>query len=112
LGIFGKGEKTRRGIPHKILQAMGMGKPVVTLRTPAVEEVFSHGENIFLCDSSHPSELAQAILELKEDSQMREKIAEGGYQLAYQKFTPEAIGRLLINILESHFHLLSKGLFR
>ncbi|MFQ6108548.1 MAG: glycosyltransferase [Candidatus Aminicenantales bacterium] len=112
LGVFGEGEKTRRVIPHKILQAMGMGKPVITLCTPAAEEVFTHKENIFFCFSPHPSELALAILKLKEDSGMRARIAEGGYQLVSEKFTPEATGNLLVDILEKHFHLSSKGSFR
>lgn len=109
LGIFGEGEKAQRVIPHKIFQAMAMGKPVITLRTPAVEEVFSHKETIFLCSSPQPSELTQAILELKKDSALRSRIAEGGYHLVSRKFSPEAIGRILLNILETHFHIPSEG---
>jgi len=36
LGIFGRTEKARRVVPHKIFQSMGMGKAVITARTPAV----------------------------------------------------------------------------
>jgi glycosyltransferase involved in cell wall biosynthesis len=110
LGIFGKGEKARRVVPHKIFQAMAMGKAVVTLRTPAVEEFFHHREDIFLCPSSHPSEVAQAVLELKRDSELRRKVAEGGYDLVSQKFSPEAIGSMLIDILKRHHYLSSQGL--
>lgn len=103
LGIFGKGEKTKRVVPHKIFQAMAMKKPVITLRTPAVEEFFSHRKHIFFCSSPNPSYLAQAILELKKDSLMREEIGERGYHLVSQNFSPEAIGRMLIKILERNF---------
>ena len=109
LGIFGKGEKVMRVVPHKIFQAMAMGKAVVTLRTPAVEEFFHHREDILLCSSSHPSEVAKAVLELKKDPELRRRIAEGGYDLVSQKFSPEAIGNMLIDILERRFHLSSKG---
>jgi glycosyltransferase involved in cell wall biosynthesis len=109
LGIFGKGEKAGRVVPHKIFQAMAMGKAVVTLRTPAVEEIFQHRENIFLLSSSDPSELAQAILELKKDPDLREKIAEGGHDLVSREFSPRAIGSMLTEILKRHFHLSSEG---
>ncbi len=107
LGIFGRTEKAKRVVPHKIFQSMGMRKPVITAKTPAVEEFFSHGENIFLVQESNPNLLAQAVLELKRDKDLREGIAEKGYQLVSQKFSPEAIGHTLIKILEKNF--LTRG---
>jgi glycosyltransferase involved in cell wall biosynthesis len=103
LGIFGRTEKAERVVPHKIFQSMGMRKPVVTARTPAVEEFFSHRENIFLIQESRPDLLAQAVIELKRDKDLREAIAEKGYKLVSQEFSPEAIGRTLIKILEKNF---------
>lgn len=103
LGIFGKTEKAMRVVPHKIFQAMGMRKSVATVRTPAVEEFFSHRENIFLIPESQPDLLAQAVLELKRDTVLREGIAERGYQLVSQNFSPEAIGSTLVRILEKKF---------
>jgi glycosyltransferase involved in cell wall biosynthesis len=103
LGIFGRTEKARRVVPHKIFQAMGMRKPVITVRTPAVEEFFSHRENIFLVQEPRPDLLAQAILELKRDEETMAGIAERGYELVSQKFSPVAIGRTLIKILEKNF---------
>jgi glycosyltransferase involved in cell wall biosynthesis len=102
LGIFGKTEKAKRVVPHKIFQSMGMRKPVITGRTPAVEEFFSHRENIFLIPESNPDLLAQAILKLKRDEDLREGIAERGYRLVSHKFSPEAVGRTLIKILEKN----------
>jgi glycosyltransferase involved in cell wall biosynthesis len=86
---------------------MGMRKPVITGQTPAVEEFFSHRENIFLIEETRPDLLAQAILELKSDKDLREGIAEKGYQLVSQKFSPEAIGRTLYRILGKNF--LTRG---
>ncbi len=107
LGIFGRTEKARRVVPHKIFQAMGMRKPVITVQTPAVEEFFSHRENIFLIQESRSDLLAQAILELKREEDLRERIAERGYQLVSKEFSPEAIGRTLLRILEKNF--ISRG---
>jgi glycosyltransferase involved in cell wall biosynthesis len=103
LGIFGKTEKARRVVPHKIFQAMGMRKPVITAQTPAVEEFFKHRENIFLVDELEPELLAKAILELRRDADLRERIAEKGFELVSRDFSPKAIGRALIGIIEKNF---------
>jgi glycosyltransferase involved in cell wall biosynthesis len=108
LGIFGKTEKAGRVVPHKIYQSLGMGKPVITARTSAVEEFFSHRENVFLVPDPYPENLAQAILELKRDKDLREKIAEQGHQLVRRKYSPAAIGRTLIQIIEKKFLMSSK----
>jgi glycosyltransferase involved in cell wall biosynthesis len=100
LGIFGRTEKARRVVPHKIFQSLGMRKPLITTRTPAVEEFFTHRENIFLIPEPRSELLAQAILELKRDLDLRERIAERGYKLVSSNFSPEAIGRTLIRVLE------------
>jgi glycosyltransferase involved in cell wall biosynthesis len=103
LGIFGKTEKARRVVPHKIFQAMGMRKPLITARTPAIEEFFTHGENIFLVETLEPELLAEAILELRKDADLRETIAKKAYELVSKEFSPEAIGRTLLRIIERNF---------
>jgi len=100
LGIFGKTEKARRVVPHKIFQSMAMKIPVMTLRTPAAEEFFSHGENIYFCPEAQPEALAESILELKKDLGLRRKIAENGYHLVRENYSPEVIGQDLINIVK------------
>ena len=103
LGIFGRTEKAGRVVPHKIYQSMGMKKAVITAQTPAVEEFFSHRENILLVPEPYPENLAQAVLELRRDKNLREEIAERGHQLVRQKYSPSAIGRSLIQIIQKKF---------
>jgi glycosyltransferase involved in cell wall biosynthesis len=100
LGIFGRTEKAGRVVPHKVFQAMALGKAVITARTPAVVEFFVHRKNIFLCDRADPGDLAQAILEVKEDPGLREKIARGGSDLVWEKYRPGAVGSTLKGILD------------
>jgi glycosyltransferase involved in cell wall biosynthesis len=109
LGIFGQTEKAARVVPHKIFQSMALGKPVVTARTPAVEEFFEHGRDIFLCDKTKPESLAEAILALKDDVALRESIARRGHELAWEKFHPAALGAGLAQILERRFSGMGTG---
>ncbi len=99
LGLFGRTEKAGRVVPHKVFQSMALGKAVVTARTPAAQEFFAHRENIFLCNSGEPEPLARAILELKQDSGLREQIALKGYEIAWEKFHPGAIGAALLDAM-------------
>jgi len=103
LGIFGRTEKARRVVPHKIFQAMGMGKAVVTMRAPAVEEFFTQGENIAFCDEPLAETLAQAVLRLSRDRGLRDRIARAGQDLIRRDFTPEAVARRLVGIAAARF---------
>jgi len=99
LGIFGRTEKAGRVVPHKLYQCLGMRKPVITARTPAAEEFLIHGGNALLCDEPFPENLAEAVLALKKDAALGERIARNGHLLARKKFTPPAIARKLKTIL-------------
>jgi glycosyltransferase involved in cell wall biosynthesis len=80
-----------------------MRKPVISARTPAVEEFFTHRQNIFLCDEPLPHVLARAIIELRDDTALRERIAANAYTLVRKNHSPQAIGALLIEVLRRRF---------
>ena len=95
LGIFGRTDKARRVVPHKVFQSLGMRRPVITARTPAVEEFFTHGENIWLCDEPYAETLAAAVLRLKADTAFRERLAAGGHRTVKERFTPAVVADAL-----------------
>jgi glycosyltransferase involved in cell wall biosynthesis len=103
LGIFGRTEKARRVVPNKIFQSMGMGKPVITVRTPAIEEFFRDGLEIRLCGEPPAETLAAAILEIRRDPALRDRIARAGWELVREKYSAAAIGRRLLDIAENRF---------
>ncbi len=100
LGIFGNTEKARRVVPNKVYQCLSMKKPVVTGKTPAILEFFEDGENILLCEMADAGSLAEAIMRLKNNSKLREKIAQNGYNLMVAKFIVSLIGKKVKEVLE------------
>jgi glycosyltransferase involved in cell wall biosynthesis len=99
LGIFGETEKAQRVIPTKAADALAMRKPLITGDSPAAREILKDRENCMLVPMANPKALAEAILTLKEDDELREKIAENGYRLFKEKLSPKAIGKDLKLIL-------------
>lgn len=97
LGIFGITPKTARVIPSKIYDICAAGVPFITADTPAIREVFHHGENAYLIPADNPEVLAEAILRLKTDQDIRKSIAEGARQTGESIFSLKEIGNDLIN---------------
>lgn len=99
LGIFGATPKTQRVIPNKIYEALALAKPVITAATPAIEELFTDRQNILLCQTADPADLAAKILLLKNDPVLRQSIAHSGYRLYQEQCRPAVIGKQLLNDL-------------
>lgn len=99
LGIFGKSPKAGRAIANKVYEIIAMKKPLITADTLAVRELFVNGENCLLCNTADSKDLAQKILMLKNNPDLRNKIAENGYELYKQKLTPRFLMKQLIKDL-------------
>lgn len=100
LGIFGDTPKTDLVIPNKVFEAIACAKPVITASTPAIKEIFEHGKNCWLVPAADPEALVEAIVYLRDNHDVREKIAGGGYELYNDKFTPIVIGKRLEEIIQ------------
>ncbi len=100
LGIFGETKKASMVIPNKVFQCLAMKKPVITGESKAIKEVFIHKKNIFLCKMADEKSLTEAIIELKKNKALREKISSEGNTLFNEKFTTKKIGIKLKKELE------------
>ncbi len=107
MGIFGSTPKAQRGIPIKVYEALAMKKPVITGDTPAAREVFTHKVNAILCEIGNPEALADSIILLKENRELRANIAESGYKLFQKIFSSEQIASRLEIALDKCLHKIS-----
>jgi len=103
LGAFGTTPQSLMTVQNKIYEAMALGRPVVSGDSPAVRQVFKHGESIYLCDRSNPESLASAIIQLYSNQTLRESIAMQGYHEFIRSYTLEKIGERFKS------HLLALG---
>lgn len=101
LGVFGDSDKTRRVISNKVYEALATRMPLITSRTEAIEELLTDKKNVLLCKVSSSADLAYKILELKNNPDLKTKIADNGYELFLTKLRPSVIGKELLNLAES-----------
>jgi len=64
--------------------------------TPAIREVFTHDENAFVILTGDADVLADAVVLLKDNQELRELMAKGRHELACTTFSAEEIGRKLV----------------
>jgi glycosyltransferase involved in cell wall biosynthesis len=100
LGIFGDTDKAKRVIPNKAFEVLAMGLPLITGKSDAIQEGgMNHKENVYLCEFSNPKSLADAIMYLKKNKKVRDKIAKKGIKLFNEKFSTFEIGKLVKEII-------------
>jgi glycosyltransferase involved in cell wall biosynthesis len=93
LGAFGTTPQSLMTVQNKIYEAMAMQKPVISGDSPAVRQVFTHGEHIYLCQRASGNSIANAVIDLINNPTLRSQIAQNGYKL-----------------YKEHYSLISNGL--
>jgi glycosyltransferase involved in cell wall biosynthesis len=98
-GPFGSSGKASRVIAGKTFQFLAMAKPTIVGDSPANREVWTHGQDVWMCRMADPEALAAAILELKRDASLRERIAQCGYEHCRKSFGLESQAARLQQII-------------
>lgn len=84
-------------IPLIVLEAMALGKPVVASNLEGMKEAIIDGKNGVLVDLNHPDELANAIINLLNDSNLREEIGNQAVSCV-KRFSYSEISRRLSDL--------------
>jgi glycosyltransferase involved in cell wall biosynthesis len=76
-------------MPNALLEAMGMGVPVVASSLGCVKEVVTHGETGYLVFPGDARALGEAIVSLLENLDLRMRLGKAGRELVEKKYTLE-----------------------
>ncbi len=82
------------GLP--ILEGMAAGAPVISTDIPVVNEMIRHGENGLLIPYDDTPALAQAIIAVVADRDLRERLVRGGQQTIAERFCPEQLAAQVV----------------
>lgn len=102
LGIFGTTAKALRVIPNKVYECMSCGKPVITERSPAALEQLRDREDLLMVEPGNGADIAEKILELKNDSALRERLGTHARAISLEKFSSSAVVKNLVDWLTLH----------
>jgi glycosyltransferase involved in cell wall biosynthesis len=86
----------REGTPRTVLEAMAMGRPVITTDAPGCRETVKHGSNGLLVAPKSVSELAHAMEQLLLNPQLAAQMGERSREQAISRFDANAVANDLL----------------
>lgn len=90
----------REGVPRSILEALAMGRPVITTDAPGCRETVEDGENGFLVPPRDPQALAAAMKRFIADPRLAQSMGERSRALAARRFDVNKVNAVMLREME------------
>lgn len=90
----------REGTPRSVLEAMAMGRPIITTNTPGCRETVTDGENGFLVAVRDSKGLAEAMQRFIDNPSLIGSMGQKSYQLAREKYDVHKVNAAMLKIME------------
>lgn len=90
----------REGIPKTLLEAMAMGRPIITTDTPGCRETVVDGENGFFVQVKRAKDLAQKMIWMVENRDKLNEMGDKSYEMCLERFTVAKINKRMMEIME------------
>jgi glycosyltransferase involved in cell wall biosynthesis len=88
------------GLPNVALEAMAAGKPVVGSRVGGIPELVRDGENGVLVPEKDAGVLAEALVALARDPELRARLGANGREEIREERSWDAVGRRLVEVYD------------
>ncbi|WP_374407144.1 glycosyltransferase family 4 protein [Pelagerythrobacter sp.] len=89
----------REGTPRSVLEAMAMGRPIVTTDAPGCRETVTGGVNGRLVPVGDAEALASAMEELGSSRALRQAMGAESVRIAREKYAVEQVNTSLVRLL-------------
>jgi glycosyltransferase involved in cell wall biosynthesis len=90
----------REGTPRSLLEAMAMGRPVVTTDVPGCRQVVEEGSNGLLVPARDPRALANAMERFVAEPELKRSMGLNGRRLAVECFDVREVSRRILDAME------------
>lgn len=87
----------REGTPRTVLEAMAMGRPVITTDAPGCRETVVDGDNGFLVPVQAVDELASAMVQFIEEPQLAARMGERSRLIAEEKYDVHKVNEMMLS---------------
>ncbi len=85
------------GTPRTVLEAMSMGRPVITTDAPGCRETVLDGENGFIVPIKSADELADAMLRFVDEPGLIEKMGHRSREIAEDKYDVRKVNAAMLS---------------
>lgn len=89
----------REGTPRTVLEAMAMGRPIITTDTPGCRETVVDGYNGYLVPVRDPNTLAEKMIQFIKQPELINTMGTNSLQLCREKFDVDAVNNQLTQIM-------------
>ena len=86
----------REGTPRTVLEAIAMGRPIITTVAPGCRETVADGENGFLVPVKSVDALADAMLEFIKDPALAARMGRRSRQIAEEKYDVDKVNAVML----------------
>jgi glycosyltransferase involved in cell wall biosynthesis len=87
------------GTPGAVLEAMAMGRAVITTDVPGCRETVEHGRNGLLVPARDVRALADAMIRLIEEPQLLAPMGIQGRAIAEERFDVHSVNRVILGAM-------------
>jgi glycosyltransferase involved in cell wall biosynthesis len=89
----------REGTPRSVLEAMAMGRPVITTDVPGCRETVIDGENGFLVPVGDAGALADAMEHIILHPELLERMGKRGREIAEEKYDVRKVNAVILKTM-------------
>src|SRR5690554_2718617 len=89
----------REGTPHTVLEAMAMGRAVITTDAPGCRETVVDGDNGFLVPVKSVNELVEAIQRFIDNPELVAEMGERSRQVAEDKYDVHKVNQVMLGAM-------------
>jgi len=89
----------REGMPRSVLEAMAMGRPVISTHAPGCRDAVEDGHTGLLVPVADSAALSQAMIRLLENPSLAEAMGCAGRQRAVDRFDASVVGEQVARLL-------------
>lgn len=90
----------REGTPRSVLEAMSIGRAIITSDAPGCRETVEEGLNGFLIPPRTTHPLAEAMQHFLDHSELIAQMGEASWQLVEQHYDVHKVNRVILNAME------------
>jgi glycosyltransferase involved in cell wall biosynthesis len=91
----------REGLPKVLLEAASCGRPIVATNVPGCKEIVYNNENGLLVPPHDSKSLADALMVLVEDAELRAKMGARGREIVESEFSEELVVRKTMEVYKN-----------